>query len=221
MSTPPATTATVPTASAASCAAVSMPRARPDTTTSPAKPRSRDSMSANLRARAQALRAPTMATISFCSRCGWPRTLISGGGASSAARPRGNSASQEAIMRPPSFASCSISRIGVTGIAAARNSCRRRGCARRGNSASAADAEPKRAIRLRKVTGPDMLGARQPQPGAAFVRCAELHYALGSDARFFAAQQPADIVAVHDEVIRADSRSASGAHKLHGPDSRK
>ena len=41
-----------------------MPRARPDTTTSPASPNSRARAAANLRASAEALRAPTMAIMS-------------------------------------------------------------------------------------------------------------------------------------------------------------
>jgi hypothetical protein len=62
-----------------------MPRARPDTTTSPASPNSRARSWANLRASAEALRAPTIAIMS--RRGSTPSTDISGGGGASAATP--------------------------------------------------------------------------------------------------------------------------------------
>ena len=62
MSTPPATTATVPVSSAPRCAAASMPRARPETTTSPARPSPSARSRARRRPLAEALRAPTTAT---------------------------------------------------------------------------------------------------------------------------------------------------------------
>ena len=64
MSTPPANTAQVPVASAASWAAASMPRAIPEATTRPALPKAPASVTANFRPSADALRAPTIAIIS-------------------------------------------------------------------------------------------------------------------------------------------------------------
>ena len=173
MSTPPATTATVPTASAASCAAASMPRARPETTTRPAKPSSRARVSANLRARAEALRAPTMAIISFCSRCGWPSTLITGGGASSAASPCGYSGSQDSEHAPAqrrqrsSSRAMSLSSRQYESLAAAAPRQARHFVQRRRRRTEARD-------QIVEGDRPDILGARQPQPGAAFA-VAESH----------------------------------------------
>ncbi len=76
---PPAMTAHVPLASDPSCAAVSMPRASPDAITKPAWPRSVASRRPSLRPNAEALRAPTMPTISRDSTAIWPRTEMRGG----------------------------------------------------------------------------------------------------------------------------------------------
>ena len=73
MSTPPATTAAVPVSSAPTCAAASMPRARPETTTSPPWPSPAASSRASRRPLAEALRAPTTATIGRASNSAWPR----------------------------------------------------------------------------------------------------------------------------------------------------
>ena len=61
MSMPPAKTAMVPPDSAASCAAESMPRARPETITKSASPRPLARSAAIFRPATEALRAPTMA----------------------------------------------------------------------------------------------------------------------------------------------------------------
>ena len=60
-----------------------MPRARPDAITNPASPRSRARRSANLMAAAEALRAPTIATIGRASTGSLPRAAIIGGVAAS------------------------------------------------------------------------------------------------------------------------------------------
>src|SRR5262249_11956747 len=78
---PPASTATVPVARLARWAAPSMPRASPETTAKPAAPRSRASRSAKRRPAADALRAPTSATVGRLSAAALPRTAKSGGGA--------------------------------------------------------------------------------------------------------------------------------------------
>ena len=65
---PPAMTPIVPLSSAPSCAALSIPRARPETTTSPSRPRSCASPRAKRQAAAEALRAPTIATAGRSSR---------------------------------------------------------------------------------------------------------------------------------------------------------
>ena len=57
-SCPPASTATVPVARQARCAAASMPRASPEAITNPDAPRSRASCSANLSPAAEAFRPP-------------------------------------------------------------------------------------------------------------------------------------------------------------------
>ena len=207
MSTPPATTATVPTASAASWAAESMPRARPETTTSPAKPSSRARVSANLRASALALRAPTMATISFCSRCGWPSMLSTGGGASSAFSPRGYSGSQDRSRRPPSCRQFFQFAFRYLFHPAARKSCRRRArqtrhfFQRRGRRTEARH-------QIVKGDGSDILGARQPEPGAAF-GLGERHYL--APMRGSVPPSSRRIFSRCIQVISSDSGSASAA----------
>src|SRR5438067_6002030 len=179
MSTPPATTATVPTASAASWAAESMPRARPDTTTMPAKPKSRANMSANLRASALALRAPTMAIISFCKRCGWPSRLSTGGGASSAFNParivRLAGQEQAAAQRRQLFQfafGIAFRRqheiLAATAPTSAAASQARQFLQRGGGRA-------KTRQKIVKGHRTDILGTRQPQPRAAFGICSQ-HY---------------------------------------------
>ena len=148
----------VPVCSAPSCAAVSMPRAMPETTTSPASPRSVESRCASLRPSAEALRAPTMAIISRARRSGMAEHRKDRRRRSSAASPRGNSGSTQAISRPPSRASASISARassspGSLGISPPPRR------ASRGTSASAADADPKRLTSWANVAGPT-LGVR-------------------------------------------------------------
>jgi hypothetical protein len=79
MSIPPAMTAIVPLASAPACAAASMPRAKPETTTRPSPARSCASVRAKRIAPADALRAPTIATAGRASRPVSPATISTGG----------------------------------------------------------------------------------------------------------------------------------------------
>ena len=69
----------------ARCAAWSMPRARPETMTKPASPRSRASVPANFSPAPEALREPTTAIIGRISVSCAPRTPSSGGASSSVA----------------------------------------------------------------------------------------------------------------------------------------
>ena len=85
MSIPPATTAIVPVSSEPSCAAVSIPRARPETIAAPASPSARASARAKRQAAAEALRAPTIATAGLSSSARWPLTISAGGAVSSSA----------------------------------------------------------------------------------------------------------------------------------------
>ena len=78
-------TPTVPVASAPAWARASMPRAMPETTTSPAAPRSAASRSARWSPPDDALRAPTTAIESRDSRSPRPHTLSTGGGSAMAA----------------------------------------------------------------------------------------------------------------------------------------
>ena len=97
-------------------------------------------------------------------------------------------------MRPPSFASASHSRSQSLWSGSTKFLPPPR-CARRGNSSSAAPAEPKRAIRLWKVTGPTCsvrASLCQARRSLLLSGCTR-----GSYARFGAAHQPADIVAMH------------------------
>jgi hypothetical protein len=62
-----------------------MPRAIPDTTTTPASPSPAASSRAMRRPLAEALRAPTTATIAACSNWRLPSTVNTGGASSTAA----------------------------------------------------------------------------------------------------------------------------------------
>ena len=84
---PPAITAIVPGAQAASCAAVSMPRASPAVTTSPVSASARDMPAAIRSPRDEAFRAPTSAIRGRARQRGSPETQITGG-ASSMSRKR-------------------------------------------------------------------------------------------------------------------------------------
>src|SRR5450631_119855 len=71
---PPASAAMVPVARLPRWAAVSMPRASPDTTARPASPSSRARRPASLMPAAEALRAPTTAIIGRSRTARWPRS---------------------------------------------------------------------------------------------------------------------------------------------------
>jgi len=79
-------TAMVPLGSAARCAAVSMPRASPETTTKPAVPRSCAKARAMRVPSDEALRAPTSAIIGRRNRAGSPSSHKSGGASEIPAR---------------------------------------------------------------------------------------------------------------------------------------
>ncbi|EZP50292.1 hypothetical protein BW41_03179 [Sphingomonas sp. RIT328] len=81
MSMPLAMTPTV-RGSAPTCAAVSMPRARPETIVAPCAARSWAKPRARRQAAAEALRAPTMAMVSAAHSDTSPRTISAGGAAS-------------------------------------------------------------------------------------------------------------------------------------------
>ena len=132
-----------------------------------------------------------------------PRIEITGGGGSSAARPGGNSGSHDAIMRPPSASSRSSSRRASASEAGSKLVAAT-APARRGNFASAAPAEPKRAISCAKVTGPtfcvraSLSQARRSRSLSA--RRSALSAVFFAPIRgSVAAQQTRDILAVHDE----------------------
>jgi hypothetical protein len=72
----------VPVARLALCAAASIPRASPDTTTKPASPSSRAIICVNLSPAPEALREPTVATIGRASAAALPRIVRSGGASS-------------------------------------------------------------------------------------------------------------------------------------------
>ena len=115
----------------------------------------------------EALRAPTMATISFCSRCGMAQHARS----AAAADPAPPGPAESPARRPRSGGRPVSPDLPVRARrrlpAAGRNSCRRRAAPGAAILPARRDAEPKRAIRLREGDGADILGARQPQPGAA------------------------------------------------------
>src|SRR4249919_3915488 len=97
------------------------------------------------------------------------------------------------MMHPPSLANASSSRAASLASGNTKFLPPPR-AARRGNSSCAAVAEPKRAIRLRKVTGPTFSVRASLNQARRSWSC----IAFGADARFGAAEQPADIVAVHE-----------------------
>jgi hypothetical protein len=111
MSAPPPITAIVPVASEPRCAPASIPRTRPEATTNPAAPRSLVMRSANLIPSAEALRAPTTATLSRFRSSVRPRTVSKGGGGSIPRSPSGKSGSMAQRTRPPSAVTASISRL--------------------------------------------------------------------------------------------------------------
>src|SRR5215470_10227467 len=169
LSWPPARTATVPVAMLARCAAASMPRASPDTTTRPAAPRSRASFSAILTPAAEALREPTMAIIGWFNTAGLPRTASSGGASSMFASCAGYSSSPSATRATPILtAAAKLAR----GFLACANPHRPRGAAppgevrqrlERRTGAAAVTEEHAEGAR------PDVLGTDQAQPVEAVV----------------------------------------------------
>ena len=154
MSTPPATTATVPTASAASCAAASMPRARPDTTTSPAKPRSRARVSANLRASARGVAGADhgdhllLQQMRMAQHADQRRRRIQRRQPARIFRLAGRD------HAPAQFRQRFQLARGIARIGQDESSCRRRAAPCAAVRPARRAAEPKRAIRLWKVTGP-------------------------------------------------------------------
>ena len=174
--------------SAPSCAAESMPRAMPDAIAKPAAVKSCARVKANLRARAEALRAPTIATISRLQKTAHvpaPRSRAAADQAPPALaeiparKPRSNARPAAAARR---------FRARPLLPAAARNfSSDPPRAARRGNSASAAPALPNRAIRLAKVTGPTFsVRASLSQASRSLSSSVRAICLLGSDARFLA-----------------------------------
>jgi len=82
-------TATEPFSSAPKCAAASIPRVSPETTTIPDSPSSAASSRARRRPLAEALRAPTTATIGARIISGRPSMVSTGGASSTAASAAG------------------------------------------------------------------------------------------------------------------------------------
>jgi hypothetical protein len=89
MSIPLAITPTVPAWSDPTCAAVSIPRASPETMVAPASLSPIASWRAKRHAAAEALRAPTMATHVRSSSSSLPRRISAGGALSSSASSAG------------------------------------------------------------------------------------------------------------------------------------
>ncbi len=154
-------------ASAPRCAAASMPRASPETTTIPASPSPAARSRARRRPLAEALRAPTTATIgarsiSASAEHGQHRRRI---------LDRGERARIERLAPADEAAAeafdCRQFRLG---LAPAHGDHRARRRCRRGSASSAAAAEPKR--RKQRVEGdrPDALAAAEAQPVEAFLR---------------------------------------------------
>src|SRR5471030_24782 len=77
---PPASTATVPVARAASCAAASIPRANPDAITNPAAPKAAAISAAKRRPASEASRAPPIASAGRASSLRSPMAASRGGG---------------------------------------------------------------------------------------------------------------------------------------------
>src|SRR5882757_1106866 len=111
------------------------------------------------------------------------------------------------MMRPPSFASASSSRTASLASGKIKFLPPPR-AARRGNSSRAAAAEPKRAIRLRKVTGPTFSVRASLSQARRSLSC--IYFGTAPDARLLAAQQPADIVAVHESDQRRQDQCQPG-----------
>jgi len=143
----------VPFSRAPSWAALSIPRASPETTTRSCWPRSWARPRAKRQAAADALRAPTIATAVRSSRLRLPLAIISGGASSASASNRGYIPCPSTKYLAPSFSTRAISR-----SASERSNSRgalpppRR--ARSGTASRAAPALPNRRINCRKVTGP-------------------------------------------------------------------
>src|SRR5215831_6359264 len=141
--------------------AASMPRARPETMTKPAAPRSRANRPAKRRPAAEALRAPTTATAGRRSAAVLPRTARSGGASSIICSRRGYSGSPSATNATPSAFAALSSRSASwrEWTRAARLAPPRR--ARSGSAASAA-----RALVDQRAEGAraDVVAADEAQP---------------------------------------------------------
>ena len=204
-SMPPATTAQVPVASEPSWAAVSMPRAMPEATTSPARPNSPASWPANLRPSADALRAPTIAIMSRARS-----SLRPSNGNDRRRRVEGCEAGRKIavarIDQPPAEFRQPLDLAIDVGVAAEWRNCPRR---RGAQGAGLRRARPRqsrngRSIR-RKSTGPTFCvrasrsHARRSASLSAFALIPKARARLRADPGFGAAQEPLDIFAMHDE----------------------
>src|SRR4051812_267528 len=123
---------------------------------------------------------------------------MTGGGGSSAASPAGNSASQDRISRAPISSSRSSSNsLSRSGEGTKFWPPPRR--ARRGNSISADVAEPKRAIRLAKVTGPTCSVRASLSQARRSAGSGARRIAAPADARLLALEQTLNIFPVHED----------------------
>ncbi len=202
MSMPPASTAHVPVARDPSCAAVSIPRARPDATTSSLR-----------RDRAPACRRACARVPRHCARRRWrpsrapatsalPSTLRTGGGGSRRCKPARK-------FRFRRSTACARRALRSRRVRAAR----RRRSAIRMRIAAAAPRQPRHFFQRRRSRSEarnqsgkghrsHVLRACQTQPGApSLVGKREAHSTAGglsaADARFFASHQARDVLTVH------------------------
>ena len=161
MSIPPAAQPIVPLSIAPSCAAVSMPRASPETTTSPSPPRS----CARPRAKRQA-GGGGIAGPDHRHRGPVEQLEVTLARSATAARPRVQPAAPDkGLGRGPGSArragrrrrlAFGLVRLVMRGAAPPPRR------ARSGKASSAASAPPKRCSNWRKVTGPDPGASRKP-----------------------------------------------------------
>ncbi len=215
MSTPPATTAHRAARSAPSCAAASMPRARPDTTANPASPDSRArSCGEFARQRRSVARAHHRDHFAL-QQIDAPSTEMTGGGGSSAASPAGKSGSQDATSRPPNLrqrlrfarASSSAAMHEILGAAAALRQ-PRQFLQRRRRGAETRD-------QVREGDRTHILACAPASARRSVPRRQELRaiWRVCADARFLATQQAADIFAMHEEdQHRQEQRPAAHNH---------
>ena len=180
-----------------------MPRARPDTTTSPAAPRSRASSVGEFAPQRRGVaRAHDGDHVAFAADAAWPSTADQRRRRHPA--PPGLAeipASQDAISRPPSFASASSSR--------AASSSRRQhevlAAAARAPGAAIPPARPRPSRSARsgcaKVTGPtfSVRASRSQARRSLSSSVRAIGSSLAPMRGSCAAQQPADIFAMHEE----------------------